>query len=299
MTRKAKPLPFLVKNLIAIGIILLLGFAFLFLAGRWLESTEHQYAEERFNDVSMRYLLKVSNDVERFIDDVDQLATFFSLSEKVTRFEFEHFSMSNLVKHGGVQAFEYVQIVRHEQLDSFLESAREAYPDFTMTEKQDDGSLIPLVLNREIYYPILYAYPYEENKEVIGYDPYNSEPRQEALERAISTNDTTVSSRMELHQHPGKSAALVFSPAFKYEKAGKVFETIGFAEGVFVLEDLISESSDDLARFGLTLVIKDVTDGEPVLLLEHHSRVSVKLTRSITFPLIRHLVSVADSGVWQ
>lgn len=272
MTRKAKPLPFLVKNLIAIGIIVILGFAFLFLAGRWLESTEHQYAEERFNDVSMRYLLKVSNDVERFIDDVDQLATFFSLSEKVTRFEFEHFAMSNLVKHDGVQAFEYVQIVRHEQLDTFLETAREAYPDFTLTEKKEDGSLVPLVLNRDTYYPILYAYPYDENNEVIGYDPYNAEPRQEALERAISTNDTTISSRMELHQHPGKSAALVFSPAFKYEKEGKVFETIGFAEGVFVLEDLISESSDDLARFGLTLVIKDVTDGEPVLLLEHHSR---------------------------
>ena len=216
MTRKAKPLPFLVKNLIAIGIIVLLGFAFLLLAGRWLESTEHQYAEERFNDVSMRYLLRVTNDVERFIDDVDQLATFFSLSEKVTRFEFEHFAMSNLVKHGGVQAFEYVQIVKHDQLDSFVQSAREAYPDYSLTEKTGDGSLVPLIRNRDIYYPILYAYPFEENKDVIGYDPYNATPRQEALERAITTNNTTVSSRMELHQHPGKSAALVFSPALIY-----------------------------------------------------------------------------------
>ncbi|MBD3653807.1 EAL domain-containing protein [Kangiella sp.] len=272
MTRKAKPLPFLVKNLIAIGIIVLLGFAFLFLASRWLESTEHQYAEERFSDVSMRYLLRVTSDVERFIDDVDQLATFFSLSEKVTRFEFEHFAMSNLVKHGGVQAFEYVQVVKHDDLDAFVEMARQEYPDYSLTEKDTDGSLIPLARNREVYFPILYAFPYEENKDVLGYDAYRSEPRQEALERSIATNNTTVSPRMELHQHPGKSAALVFSPAFQYKKDGNVFRVMGFAEGVFVLEDLIQESSEELARFGLTLVITDVTDGEEVLLLEHHSR---------------------------
>lgn len=272
MTRKAKPLPFLVKNLIAIGIIVLLGFAFLFLASRWLETTEHQYAEERFSDVSMRYLLRVTGDVERFIDDVDQLATFFSLSEKVTRFEFEHFAMSNLVKHGGVQAFEYVQVVKHDELDAFVAMAQQEYPDYNLTEKDTDGSLIPLDRNRDVYFPILYAFPYEENKDVIGYDPYRSEPRQEALERSIVTNDTAVSSRMELHQHPGKSAALVFSPAFQYKKDGNIFRVVGFAEGVFVIEDLIQESSDELARFGLTLVITDVTDGEEVLLLEHHSR---------------------------
>lgn len=277
MTKKAKPLPFLVKNLIALAIIVLLGFVFLILAGRWLETTEHQYAEERFNDVSTRYLLRVKSDVERFIDDIEQLATFVSLSEKVTRFEFEHFAKSNLVKHGGIQAFEYVQIVKHDELDSFLELARKEYPEYTLTEKDSDGNLIPLKLNREVYYPILFAYPYEENKEVIGYDPYNAEPRQEALLRSFRTSSTTVSSRMELHQHPGKSAALVFTPAFHYEKIGDPDEIIGFSEGVFVLEDLIEESSGELARFGLSLTIKDITDGDDVLLLEHHSRGSTEI----------------------
>ncbi len=271
MTKRAQPLPFLVKNLIAIAIIVLLGFLFLVLAGRWLESTEHQYAEERFNDVSARYISKVTSDIERFIDDVDQLATFFSLSEKVTRFEFEQFAKSNLVKYGGIQAFEYVQIVKHGELDGFLKIAREEYPDYTVTEKAEDGFLIPLQLNREVYYPILYAYPYEENKEVIGYDPYRIEARQEVVERAINNNTTSVSSRMELHQHPGKSAALVYSPVYRYGKEGKVINIKGLAQGVFVIEDLIEERSDELARFGLSLTINDVTDGN-TLLLEHYSR---------------------------
>jgi len=289
MEKKAKPLPFLVKNLIALAIIVLLGLVFLILAGRWLESTEHQYAEERFNDISTRYLLKVTSDVDRFINDVEQLATFVSLSENVTRFEFDHFAMSNLVKHDGVQAFEYVQIVKHEELDAFLRTARQAYPDYSLTEKDSDGNLIPLKLNRDIYYPILFAYPYEENKDVIGYDPYRSEPRQEALKRAISTHSTTVSTRIELHQHPGKSAALVFSPTFQYLKEAKDVNTIGFAEGVFVLEDLIQQSSDELARFGLTLIIKDITDGEDVLLLEHHSRGGKKIDSEHFFTLDKTL----------
>ncbi|HEY9031684.1 MAG TPA: EAL domain-containing protein [Kangiella sp.] len=287
MTRKAKPLPFLVKNLIAIGIIVLLGFAFLWFAGRWLESTEHQYAEERFNDVSTRYVLKITGDVERFIDDIEQLATFFSLSEKVTRFEFEHFAESNLVKHQGIQAFEYVQFVKHEELESFLEMARNEYPDFSLTEKTTDGSLIPLQLNREVYYPILFAYPYQENKEVIGYDPYRSEARQEALERAIRTNSTTVTSRMELHQHPGKSAALVFAPAYSYAKENTQGNIVGLSEGVFVLEDLISETSNELARFGLSLTINDVTDGGNSLLLEHHSRGQSQVDRDNAFTIDR------------
>ena len=272
MTKKAKPLPFLVKNMIALVIIAVLGFAFLILANKWLESTEHQYAEERFNDVSTRYLIRVRADVERFLDDVEQLATFFSLSEKVTRFEFENFAKRDLQRHRGIQAFEYVQVVQHDQIDSFLEMARQEYSDFTLTEKSEAGHLIPLKRNREVYYPILYAYPYEENKEVIGYDPYNVKPRQESLEKARETLQTIISSRIEVYQHPGKSAALVFSPAFKYNTKGEVQKIIGFAEGVFVLEDLIQESSGELARFGLTLTIKDVTDEQEVLLLEHHSR---------------------------
>lgn len=286
MTKRAQPLPFLVKNLIAIAIIVLLGFLFLVLAGRWLETTEHQYAEERFNDVSARYISKVTSDIERFIDDVDQLATFFSLSEKVTRFEFEQFAKSNLVKYGGIQAFEYVEIVKHGELDKFLKIARVEYPDYTVTEKAEDGFLIPLQLNREVYYPILYAYPYEENKEVIGYDPYRIEARQEAVERAINNNTTSVSSRMELHQHPGKSAALVYSPVYRYGKEGKVINIKGLAQGVFVIEDLIEERSDELARFGLSLTINDVTD-DKTLLLEHHSRGIKQFTNKNSFTLDR------------
>lgn len=286
MTKRAKPLPFLVKNLIAIAVIVLLGFLFLVLAGRWLETTEHQYAEERFNDVSARYISKVTSDIGRFVDDVDQLATFFSLSEKVTRFEFEQFARSNLVKYGGIQAFEYVQIVKHEELDEFLKMARKEYPDYNLTEKEDDGFLVPLQLNREVYYPILYAYPYEENKEVIGYDPYRVEARQEVVERAINHNTTALSTRMELHQHPGKSAALVYSPVYRYGKEGKVLNIMGLAQGVFVLEDLIEERSNELARFGLSLMIKDVTDDE-VVLLQHHSRGTKQFNNENSFVLDR------------
>ena len=242
--------------------IVILASYFFNVSRNWLGDLEKQYAEERFNDVSLQYLRLIDENINHFLDDVDQLATFLSLKSDTSRFEFEQFTLKDVSKRDGVQAFQFVAIVDHKELDDFVNYGKTFYPEFTIKELTKEGVLKEVDKGRRTYYPILFASPYRENRNIIGYDPFHSLLRMNALNKAMNENKAAMSSTLEVFQRKGEKAVLIFAPVYELNNTESKYPLKGFAEGVFVVKDAVTQSVSGLNNFNLQLSIVDIT-GEP------------------------------------
>jgi signal transduction histidine kinase len=245
---------------------------------------EEKLAQANFERDAINIAASFEKDLDRYVDLIYSLRSFFEASEHVSRADFRTFCEGPLRSLSGIQALEWVPRVPLAERAAFEQRARQdGHPTFQFTERDALGKIIPAAPRAE-YFPVYYAEPLLGNESALGHDPLLA-PRIDALAQARDTGKEVASGRLTLIQETSNQPGVaIFLPIYR----GGVPEAIparraqllGFAEGVFRVDDMVEASLAGLSMEGMGIQLVDYTDpkkpdrlfrrGEPVM--ETHPR---------------------------
>ncbi|WP_166268947.1 CHASE domain-containing protein [Marinobacter caseinilyticus] len=150
-----------------------------------------------------------------------------------------------LKRSPAIQAFAWAPVITKEELAAFEQRQRQLRPDFSLTERSDDGKVVP-VLARPWYVPVQFIEPIEDNRAALGFDLASEQRRLAALLWARDGGEMVATAGVRLIQKPGNDRGfLVFAPL--YRNAPSTLEErranhYGFLNGVFRVSELANQS---------------------------------------------------------
>lgn len=239
----------------------------------WLAYTQHQATEiklsEQFKIAANDRINVISHAIQNTTTVSHSVASFFQASDQVSRNEFSTFTSHILEEYSYIEALEWAPRVIGNQRKIYETIAREAVPDFSFRDIGPNNQLAPAKM-RDTYYPILYIEPFADyTARVFGVDFMTQPVRRQAMERAISTNQTSATSPVTLLSS-GQAGILFFSPVMKNNGLE------GFVVSAVPFQTLVTEAIEPLNKEGVNIIAYDVTptDEKPQLLFLHASRLT-------------------------
>jgi len=210
--------------------------------------------------------------IERSLEAVYSLRSFFLASSQVTRAEFGAFASRSLATLPTVHALAWDRWVRDEERAGVEEEAhREGLLQFRFTEKNSAGEVVPAA-SRPEYVVVQYIEPLLRNAQVLGYDVYSQAERREALDRARDTGQAVATKRLRLVQDVAdQPGLLVFVPVYRGLSAPPTLaqrrsELRGYVVGVFSSGELVAGALNGLGATSLDVRLYDDSDGESTLM---------------------------------
>jgi diguanylate cyclase (GGDEF)-like protein/PAS domain S-box-containing protein len=245
---------------------------FMFVSRQDQTSIAHEF--ERSGAIVTRSLDK---QVERSLEAVYGLRSFFDASSAVTRAEFGAFAGRSLATLSTVQALAWEPLVQHADRARIEEQARnEGLEQFRFTERSAAGELVAAG-QRPAYVIVQYIEPLLQNRQVLGYDLYSQAERREALDQARDSGEVVATRRIRSVQHVAdETGLLVFVPIYTTQTvpptlAQRRSELRGYVVGVFSPRELVAGALRGLGSANLDVYLYDETEpGAPRLLAAYH-----------------------------
>lgn len=215
--------------------------------------------------------------IERSLEAVYSLRSFFGASSEVTRSEFGAFAGRNLATLRTVHALAWDPVVQAEQRSAFEAAARrDGLTHYRFTETNARGELVPAG-QRPMYVVVQYIEPMLRNADVLGYDVYSQSVRREALDKARDTGQAVATQPLRLVQTVAEQPGLlVFVPVYTSNAvpvtlAQRRAQLRGYAVGVFSSGELVSGALNGLGIPNLDVRLYDESEpGAPSLLAAYH-----------------------------
>jgi two-component sensor histidine kinase len=211
--------------------------------------------------------------VRRHLEAVAALQDLYTSVGPLDRASFASFATPLLSRHPGVQALEWCPVVPAAQR-SRLEQAvrREGYPAFSITERGQDGRMIPAA-PRPLYVPVLFMEPYGGNETALGFDLTSLPSRREVIDRARDSALPAASGRLILIQERGsQSGVLMVLPVYERGSSRGTVEQRrsalrGYVLGVYRVGDLVRTalSGADSSHIDWTVTDDTAPEDERVL----------------------------------
>jgi PAS domain S-box-containing protein len=155
-----------------------------------LHNLEVQSLRDTFNSLARTQIAATVDSLRDISRRLEGLARFFEGSSFVDRYEFNSYA-EPLAQDGYSYSWEWIPMVPATLVDETEARARsDGLADFFIWQKGSDGKSIP-VSGRSFYFPVLYAEPSGENKEIMGFDRGSDPLILSALEEAVKTGRTT------------------------------------------------------------------------------------------------------------
>lgn len=239
--------PKLGKDYLPVILVLLLGVGLTVTLAWTLFDRESRFQSTQFEKDAMLYSNAVQHALENSSRVVSDLANYFYLNQNLSREEFSLIAQSYLQRDGSIQALEWVPIVTRSQRESFETRAKEFYPTFQFTDKDNAGNIVRAG-ESELYFPVYYLEPYKGNEKALGHTPLGSTVRNDAINRAIKAASSVASGRVNLIQDPNhQSGLLIFTPVFSESTLNTVNRLNignlkGFTLGVFKVGDVTEKA---------------------------------------------------------
>jgi PAS domain S-box-containing protein len=237
---------------------------------RLLELHTHHRGQDRATVIELELRAHVAH--------LESIAGLYRASGEVRRDEFRTFSESILEHRPAIQGVAYDAVVRAEERDAHEAAVRrDGYPEYRITERSADGSLVPAG-ERPEYVPVTYLEPPEGNEAALGYDIGSDPVRREALDRARDTGKAALTGPITLVQETGDQlGALIAVPVYRGALPRTEDERRrglkGFAVGVIRIGDLVTHALSGLQPAGIHLRVTDESGPEgPRILHLHTSR---------------------------
>lgn len=256
--------PFPLFRFWAVFLVVGVGITGSFLAFLHTQEQERSLAQANFERDAVNVAASLSKDIRSYVDLLHSVRRLFDASEQVERDSFRIFCERPIQEHPGIQALEWVPRVPLAERDAYEKAARkEGFPSFTITDRTEDGKLIPAGI-RDEYFPIYYVEPYHANERALGHDP-QLPARLEALANARDSGDEVASGKFTLIQETENQAGVALFLAVYGGGVPKTLderrqELLGFAEGVFRVGDMVEASLRGLRMEGFALELIDRTD---------------------------------------
>ncbi len=270
---------------------------------------ERQRLLAEFQVAANQPILEINNLIQTNLATVQSLAAFYVSSEHVSRQEFKAFASSNLSRHNSIQALEWLPKVSAKERKAYVLGARlDGFPDFRITERAENGSLVP-AKSRPEYFPVYYVEPLSGNEVALGFDVLSETTRMATLARARQTGQVTVSDPIFLVQSTRNDfgvlvSAPVFSQGLSLEGGDSEKKLLmGFVLAVLQISKLIDTAISpwlDTTLFGDILVFAAMDEQTPKLVFAHQAASGElpEVVADIPEPYASELIQVANRE-WQ
>jgi PAS domain S-box-containing protein len=238
-----------------------------------LHNRENAKRDRDFYQQALVYASALQGQIDRDLEIVHSIVSFYGASTLVTRAEFQMFVGTTLKRHPEVQALEWIPRVRLWERPRYEDPAR--YPDqkpFVITELDAEGDLVRAG-QREEYYPVYFLEPLAGNERARGFDLGSEPNRRAALERARDTGLPVATHPTRLVQEGSDRAGMVvLYPVYKNDRIQETVEERredhkGFAAGVFRIADLIEFMVPAEPSLAHDFRLLDVTASDSALVL--------------------------------
>ncbi|MES3008668.1 MAG: EAL domain-containing protein [Pseudomonadota bacterium] len=157
-----------------------------------------------FDAAARRAATNIQHKIETFQVVMRGVQGFMNSSNAVTRAEFAEYvgALQFQEQLQGVLGIAYVSLIPAEEIAAHVAAARsEDFPDYQITPPGE----------RSRYAPIVYIEPLEnENLAALGFDVLTVDRAQEAMNRALQSNDIAITSPLSLVQDAGREATASF-----------------------------------------------------------------------------------------
>ncbi len=241
------------------GVVMVALFAGFFLQSEMRADAELQADVERLANTAAADL---ERNVARHQEVLEGLSSYFEASEEVTAAEFDRFTESALRRFPNLAALSWNPIVANSDLAAFEAYQRQqpGLEGFTVTERNDNGDLVP-VSDRDYYVTVGYISPLEANRAALGYDINSNPVRQRAINTALELGIPAATAPIDLVQESGTQKGMlalvpVTSVGGQSDDTGR---PLGFAVGVYRLQDLLADTFDNGRWDNVDLNLVDVT----------------------------------------
>lgn len=270
--RKATGHPFLVSLPSVFMLVLVVG-AFYYVRSLGEEKRHHATAE--FGE---KIAAEIRWQLQEAHFGLKAMQGLYYSSDFITFREFDRFARHLQLTLPGLQALEWAPRIGPEQRAALEADMRQqGFPNFVVTHRTFSGDLVSAD-ERAVYFPIVYVYPYENNKRAHGLDVYQLDYRQRQIKDAIENNLTVFSDPLHLVQGGREISYIVYAPVYKLDHMGNVKaaglnDVQGLVQVVVRFRDIIDQITDRLHLDKVNLSVYDINDpAKPVLLWGEHTQ---------------------------
>jgi signal transduction histidine kinase len=260
--RREIPLPpgeqWLAGMVFAIGLLLSLA-AFFAVRGNLVA-----HGKMEFDWVAHNRINALKKGIEDGLEAVKSTRDLIAVAGPVSREGFDRYTKALFERYRGIHSLEWVPLIRRGGRDAHEEEGRRSYGTYAIVEPDGAGGKRG-VEARDVYFPIYFVSPLRDGSRHIGFDYGSSALYGHLLDRAWSSGQMTVSSRIPLLEGDQSYYGFqAFQPVYARgaatdTEAQRRKSLVGFVVGVFRIFELASASIAVLEPRGVEFLVRDET----------------------------------------
>ncbi len=251
-----------------------------------LEATDLRHT---FQLDAKNYSVALTKSIARNINALHAVEGLYATSPRVTRDRFGTFVKSILPHSAAIHSLRWIPRVPRSQRVQFEAAAvRDGYLGFHIAELSPEKALVPAGRRKE-YFPVFFAEPAERNDPALGLDIAAHAAGRAVLDKARDTGAMVASRRITLFlEHGRRHAFLAVQPIYRNAlphdtPSDRRRNLLGFAMGVFRLDDMVTAALSGLNLNGIGLTLTDETVAPERRLLYTNLRPGPARGNALTF----------------
>jgi CHASE1-domain containing sensor protein len=258
---------------VVIVLLLVVGVALSGMLFVWVQRIEQEKLQGEFRQRAAVGATALQRSVQEHLGVLYSLGTFITSARPFNSNAFREVTRGLLKRYPEVQGLGWVPRVTEADRAAFLAGIqKEGMADFEITEWTPRWQVVRAP-RHDVYYPILYIAPLENQQAALGFNLGSVPAYMEAMQKALSTEEVIASAWYALMQETGEQFGfLLFLPIYKSGMSHRTFEERrtslqGFAMAIFRLSTLVEKSFQGLELGQMGLELSDVTDAASRYLL--------------------------------
>ena len=233
----------------------------------WSVDNSNKNLEREFDIKAKKYTQKIEERLNISSSKVKSYQAFFQGSNYISYKEFETYSKTLLGDQSALHAVGWTEITLDSEREKSVKSLRDqGYEDFDFKAPSRSGMVT--VKKKQVYYPVLYIYPYNKNKRALGLDLSELPGRLDLLKRVADTGKGRVTAPITLVQEEAdEKSFIIYLPIWKKYPKDEVLR--GYVSGVYRASGILGGVLNDAEKNNIGIIITDVTDQlKPKVLIE-------------------------------
>lgn len=254
------------RGVVLVAVMLaLVGSGVSLVVFRSVQRNEIKHAEREFHDHVSQQYRAVRENLARHDIVLHALASYAGSTDEINQANFASFVAPLVAEVPGIHALEWVPAVPAGDRATFEQAAAATdFPGFAIVERDAGGALRPAT-GRGTFYPVRCAFPFDSNREALGFDLSSDPPRRTALMRAAETGQLCATAPVRLMQEQGsQNAWLTCMPVWGGQESGGAPHRLrGYVLGVFRAGDVIASALQTVPGEPLPMEISDLDAAVP------------------------------------
>ena len=260
----------------------------------WSLDSSQKNTNRELDVKAKRYTQDIEQRLKLSKSKLQSYQAFFQGSNYISFDEFEAYSKTLLGKENTLHGVGWTEVVPHSRRAEVVNSIKlQGYGDFEFKSPSANG--METVGIKETYYPVLYIYPYVNNKKALGLDLSELSGRLEILKKIEVTGQGRVTPPITLVQEKeNERSIIIYLPV--WEKYPDDETLRGYVSGFYRASGILGAVLNEAENNNIGIVITDITDEDnPKTLIERsvrpHSYIQSK-NYEIMFQSSRYQVEV-------